>query len=279
MSPLKFESLVKFVVGNKCQVCPFDCPGFQLHSWRKTCKHCKCSITEHVSSSLNNNQIRCQSKTFELYFGDEKKSTSIKLNKKKSSKPVSKYTWTPPNLNKHQVEVYFSQLHPDKVPLVGSKGDDYRLGQLLFQLPLYDENPRYCQQLTSEEFQELQWFSDIRRQEMFGFGKVIPCSELPSDLICSKCGEGFEQLSVAVIASRSVQLQAWHPECFTCHHCNELLVDLIYCLKNGDIYCGRHHAETIKPRCAACDERNTHKRITRFTITRHTLYVQNVILV
>lgn len=36
--------------------------------------------------------------------------------------------------------------------------------------------------------------------------------------------------------------------------CEELLVDLIYFYQDGKIYCGRHHAERLKPRCCACDE-------------------------
>ena len=40
------------------------------------------------------------------------------------------------------------------------------------------------------------------------------------------------------------------------HH-GELLVDLIYFHVDGELYCGRHHAETLKPRCAACDEVST----------------------
>ncbi len=31
-------------------------------------------------------------------------------------------------------------------------------------------------------------------------------------------------------------------------------MDLIYFYKDGKLFCGRHHAETIKPRCSACDE-------------------------
>ena len=34
----------------------------------------------------------------------------------------------------------------------------------------------------------------------------------------------------------------------------ELLVDLIYFYKDRKLYCGRHHAESTKPRCSACDE-------------------------
>jgi len=249
-----FESLVDFVIGNKCEVCLFDCPGFQLHSWRKTCKHCKCAMSKHVTRRLIDNRISCQPKTFELCFGTKTKPNSIKFSQSNTTETMYNYSWTPPNLNNYQIQAYFSQLHPDKVPLVGSKGDNYRLSQLLFQLPLYDENPQYCQKLTSEEFKKLQVFSYVRRHEAFGFGQVVSCSKLPDDLKCSKCKVKFDQYSVAVVASRSVQMQAWHPECFTCYHCDELLVDLIYCLKGADIYCGRHHAETMKPRCAACDE-------------------------
>ncbi|KAI4827591.1 hypothetical protein KUCAC02_030976 [Chaenocephalus aceratus] len=45
-----------------------------------------------------------------------------------------------------------------------------------------------------------------------------------------------------------------HTSCFVCSMCNELLVDLIYFYQDGKIYCGRHHAERLKPRCTACDE-------------------------
>ena len=61
---------------------------------------------------------------------------------------------------------------------------------------------------------------------------------------------------VAVFADRAGSSKCWHPACFTCSDCGELLVDLIYFYHEGDrkIYCGRHHAEKLKPRCAACDE-------------------------
>ena len=45
-----------------------------------------------------------------------------------------------------------------------------------------------------------------------------------------------------------------YPTCFACSVCQELLVDLIYFYKDRKLYCGRHHAETTKPRCSACDE-------------------------
>lgn len=61
-----------------------------------------------------------------------------------------------------------------------------------------------------------------------------------------------------MFASRAGHGVCWHPPCFICTVCNELLVDLIYFYQDGKIYCGRHHAECLKPRCAACDEVRAH---------------------
>ena len=33
-----------------------------------------------------------------------------------------------------------------------------------------------------------------------------------------------------------------------------LKVDLTYCVHDENLYCGRHYAENLKPRCGACDE-------------------------
>ena len=57
-----------------------------------------------------------------------------------------------------------------------------------------------------------------------------------------------------MFASRAGEDKCWHPGCFVCDVCNNLLVDLIYFYKEGGIYCGRHYAELFKPRCSACDE-------------------------
>lgn len=46
----------------------------------------------------------------------------------------------------------------------------------------------------------------------------------------------------------------WHPDCFECSECNNLLIDLTYCVHDDKLYCERHYAEQLKPRCAACDE-------------------------
>jgi len=90
------------------------------------------------------------------------------------------------------------------------------------------------------------------------------------DAAMVQCGLSILAGELSVTASRAGPSSHWHPQCFVCSVCSELLVDLIYfytCSSisssgvsgaaptgGGRLYCGRHHAETLKPRCAACDE-------------------------
>lgn len=71
---------------------------------------------------------------------------------------------------------------------------------------------------------------------------------------CWKCNGVLEKRDIAVIAPKFGNTVCWHVGCFTCCKCEELLVDLSYCVKDGRIYCERHYAELCKPRCAYCDE-------------------------
>ena len=61
----------------------------------------------------------------------------------------------------------------------------------------------------------------------------------------------------AMFTSRMGPNVCFHTGCFSCATCKELLVDNIYFYRNGDIYCGRHYADQIYPRCSACDEVRT----------------------
>lgn len=75
-----------------------------------------------------------------------------------------------------------------------------------------------------------------------------------SALFFLQCGGQINGGDIVVFAARAGHGQCWHPHCFVCGSCEELLVDLIYFYQDGKIYCGRHHAERLKPRCCACDE-------------------------
>lgn len=59
---------------------------------------------------------------------------------------------------------------------------------------------------------------------------------------------------LCIIAPKLGEDVCFHPSCFQCSVCEELLVDLTYCVRDDVLYCERHYAEQIKPRCSACDE-------------------------
>ncbi|KAM9377279.1 testin [Pholidichthys leucotaenia] len=71
---------------------------------------------------------------------------------------------------------------------------------------------------------------------------------------CHHCQKPMRQGEPAVYAERAGYDKLWHPACFVCCTCNELLVDMIYFWKKGKMYCGRHYGDSEKPRCAGCDE-------------------------
>ncbi|KAF7282070.1 hypothetical protein GWI33_003311 [Rhynchophorus ferrugineus] len=164
---------------------------------------------------------------------------------------LEEYTWVPPGLRPDQVHLYFSALPEDKVPYVNSVGERYRVRQLLQQLPPHDNEVRYCHALSDEERKELRLFSAQRKREALGRGAV---RQIPGILRCDSCSDMLSCGDIGVYAARAGPNTVWHPACFTCCVCRELLVDLIYFFKEGRLYCGRHHAETVKPRCSACDE-------------------------
>ncbi|KAM3858977.1 prickle-like protein 1 [Diretmus argenteus] len=153
-----------------------------------------------------------------------------------------------------QVQMFFSCLPEEKVPYVNSPGEKHRIRQLLYQLPPHDNEVRYCQSLVEEERRELQMFSAQRKREALGRGtpKILP--RALKHTRCQTCGGGINGGEMAIFASRAGPSPCWHPSCFACATCHELLVDLIYFYQHGKILCGRHHAELLKPRCSSCDE-------------------------
>ncbi|XP_010788334.1 prickle-like protein 1 [Notothenia coriiceps] len=167
---------------------------------------------------------------------------------------LEEYAWVPPGLRPEQVQMYFSCLPEEKVPYVNSPGEKHRIRQLLYQLPPHDNEVRYCHSLTEEEKRELHMFSAQRKREALGRGtpKILP--RALHHTRCESCDGGINGGEMAIFASRAGPGPCWHPACFVCATCQELLVDLIYFHQNGKTLCGRHHAELLKPRCSSCDE-------------------------
>lgn len=77
----------------------------------------------------------------------------------------------------------------------------------------------------------------------------------PPNSVCISCKKSITQ-QVCVAAPR-LGSKVWHPNCFKCATCDDLLVDLVYCVYEEEIFCERHYAEKMRPRCAGCDEVST----------------------
>lgn len=74
---------------------------------------------------------------------------------------------------------------------------------------------------------------------------------------CQKCHKDICIGDVAVIVEKANNA-SWHPKCFVCSVCNELLADLVYFYYKNKLYCGRDLAAFLGiPRCFACDEVST----------------------
>ncbi|XP_033210834.1 uncharacterized protein LOC117168950 [Belonocnema kinseyi] len=72
-----------------------------------------------------------------------------------------------------------------------------------------------------------------------------------------KCHECREQINVGevVVTAEKAKNEVWHPGCFVCSVCNELLADLVYFFYKEKLYCGRDLATHLDvQRCFACDE-------------------------
>ncbi|XP_041130056.1 prickle planar cell polarity protein 3 [Polyodon spathula] len=214
---------------------------------RKICLHCKCPREDHAVRSVPGDLERMMLK---LVSGFQRHSISDD----DSGCASEEYAWVPPGLKPEQVYQYFSCLPEDRVPYINSPGEHYRIKQLLYQLPAHDSEPQYCNSLCEEEKKELRVFSQQRKRENLGRGSVRLFPVTMTGAICEQCGKQIRGGDIAVFASRAGHGACWHPQCFQCSTCQELLVELIYFYQEGKIYCGRHHAERLKPRCQACDE-------------------------
>ncbi|CAB3365018.1 Hypothetical predicted protein [Cloeon dipterum] len=246
----------------RCLHCGDQCPGFTQHFWRKTCRNCKCPREDHAFPMVRGVPAPppppSPSPPAASTAPHPAAPPAVAADPHRHSQSdddsgcaLEEYTWVPPGLRPDQVYLYFSALPEDKVPYVNSVGERYRVRQLLQQLPPHDSEVRYCHGLSEEEKRELRLFSAQRKREALGRGCVRQAASGGS---CGSCSEPLGLGDMCVTASRAGPSVQWHPACFTCCVCNELLVDLIYFYREGKLYCGRHHAETLKPRCAACDE-------------------------
>ncbi|XP_064417113.1 testin [Latimeria chalumnae] len=195
------------------------------------------------------------------------------------------YEWAPPAQSQAVAKRYMEMIPKEKQPVAGSEGSQYRKKQLAKQLPAHDQDPSICHELSPNEVKQMEQFVKKYKNEALGVGDIKLPNEIEmeakgkgknddgdrsttaivgamgdkvpqpgSKYSCYHCKLAMQEGDPAVYAERAGYDKLWHPGCFICCTCNELLVDLIYFWKKGKLYCGRHYCDSEKPRCAGCDE-------------------------
>jgi len=229
--------------GNKCGNCGEKCVGFAEHSWRHACQNCNCSIWDHdIPVSRNITPLK-------IMFVEEELAP---LTNEYDKALTEGYMWIPRGLDSLQISKFMSHFEKNKISKINSVGSKYRSKQLYYQLPPYDFNKEATKHLSENAIGSFQQFSVKRIEDALGIGAVEP--SLQESVLCSKCVQPINIGEMGVFTEKLGADHCWHPQCFTCDIDNEFLVDMIYFANNEKLYCGRHYAEQMKPRCAACEE-------------------------
>ncbi|XP_069141549.1 testin-like [Argopecten irradians] len=242
-----------------CLKCGDKCPGLDAHYWRKVCKHCRCSREDHDLQPPDERDSQPINLLFDSLprHGDQSDLLQRleRLNLDDSAAltqicgPDNDVVLARIISENLRSQKYIAMLPKDKQMFAAQ----LRRRQLQKQLPLHDLHHKFCNSLSETEMQKFQKFTNKRRLKSAGIGQI---RDLPKsgEHKCHRCLKAVESGGIAVVADRMGIGTCWHPGCFTCATCSELLVDMIYFHKNGDIYCERHYADSIYPRCCSCDE-------------------------
>lgn len=162
--------------GSPCLLCQDDCPGLDLHFWRKICRNCKCKKEDH------NVMDDCGAEQFEILLGSshshrpnkaflemlEKHTSAMLKNQLKSFA----FDWVPPDVSPVIAAEYMQSLPASKLPVSGSDGALYRRQQLERQLPLHDLDASQCHQLTDTEVDNLKKYLENLKNNVVGQGRV-----------------------------------------------------------------------------------------------------------
>ncbi|XP_034108524.1 prickle planar cell polarity protein 3 isoform X5 [Drosophila sulfurigaster albostrigata] len=227
--------------GVRCEQCKSECPGFAAHDWRKTCQSCKCPREAHAIYQQQTTNVH-ERLGFKLVSPADSGVEPRDLG----------YTWVPPGVRvSSRVNRYFDQLPEEKVPRLGSEGARVREQQISYQLPKQDLSLEHCKHLEVQHEASFEDFVTARNEIALDIAYI---KDAPYDEHCAHCDNEIAAGELIVAAPKFVESVMWHPKCFTCSTCNELLVDLTYCVHDDKVYCERHYAEMLKPRCTGCDE-------------------------
>ena len=79
-----------------------------------------------------------------------------------------------------------SALPEGKVPYIDSHGERYRNKQIIVQLPPYDSEARFCNDLSDEERRELRIFVALRKRDALDRGVVKQIPDVSEGYSCKE---------------------------------------------------------------------------------------------
>ncbi|CAG4966733.1 unnamed protein product [Parnassius apollo] len=205
---------------------------------RKTCKSCGCDRLQHS------------------VYHEELGSVRDRLGLRDTRVNHHAYD-SPPGLTAKQTELFWASLAERAPTSVGGATGAaawraWRTRALATQLPKQDLSLSHCQHIDESHRKQFEDFVSARNEIALDIG--IACQHHGASIECMGCSKPIRNGSIIVQAPRIGEEVAFHPACFTCSECDELLVELAYCALDGRLYCVRHYSERLKPRCHACDE-------------------------
>ncbi|RMX44889.1 hypothetical protein pdam_00012545 [Pocillopora damicornis] len=272
--PKKFTLGHEMNAGAPCLQCgPVKCEGgLDLHFWRKICKTCKCKPEEHDIKTVE--EAAHKLVVHSLFSKDSpqghirdyfRKLEEANKNKGQQSEYAKQYAWVPPGLQQGVLMKYMESLPPEVKPKVGSEGAKYRRKQMMYQLPIHDHDPEYCDNLTEPEKASMRQFCEDRNQNALGVGdvreKTNPVSKWEGAIYCGRhYAELYKPRCAAcdeLIFSREytqAEDRNWHRKHFCCYECDRDLGGLLYVARDGHPHCMECYNRLYARRCFECRE-------------------------
>ncbi|KAK6111193.1 LIM domain family protein [Brugia pahangi] len=229
--------------GSPCLKC--NCPGLDLHYWRKMCKVCSCRMDDHdviLPRNMDHGQIVI-GRLFDFIPEFESKlhlhppspslpysrkaypvhnikyekikpesMYNVKLEDAKEKNKMSEYTWVP-TADRVLAEKYFSTLPENERPIADTEGALDRRHKLLHQLPHHDSDASAAKSLKTElDRKEHAKYVNTVKERIVGVGKLIECSETNAFYDSWK-----KTTAPGSHSTGSVGLQDNYGECKFCH--------------------------------------------------------------
>uniref|UniRef100_A0A914VZF5 PET domain-containing protein n=1 Tax=Plectus sambesii TaxID=2011161 RepID=A0A914VZF5_9BILA len=191
--------------GSPCLNCKDDCPGLDLHFWRKICKVCKCRVDDHDvqlqeydhgkiiigrlidpktmlerQAKISNSQPSMSTK---VNIGSPRKHTpnfDVKIRSTTGRSGVeasTQYTWVP-TMDAEMIDKYMKMIPEEERPIAGTEGAQCRRKRLAFQLPYHDCDPDAAQSTaTAAERDAHHKFIATIKEKVVGMGHIVEWDE------------------------------------------------------------------------------------------------------